>query len=247
MNAVAVNQRASGERVKCETDRTDRSDSTVTPVSPEQGSVVQVRSEHDQGGRKGACIGSVAEAVKKATPKTRQSLGRAICRLAGCVRAFEETTGHGLAPAELRAVVKDRFIGAHPFLSEATSADECYLALLDVIEQCKPTWELAVDRAWRKSATAPTPPEAIADGITDPNMVRLYAFLREFQLAVGDTDLGLSPYVLARLFKLSSHSSPCRWLGGMVNLRRLRKVAERKGIKASQYRFVFNASDPLAL
>ena len=169
---------------------------------------------------------SVEEAVKLSAPNRPSRNHRLLYRLCGALKAYEQTTGAAITDSVLRDAFKQWYTKAKPFLKAGQSEQEYFLEFGDAWGNIKrPLGENLIDAAWSKSATAPTPPEATANGFDEKKICRLISFCREFQALRGTEPFELSPYIVAKLFGQKSHSTAAVWLGGLCGFKILTKVA----------------------
>ncbi len=108
-----------------------------------------------------------------------------------------------------------------------------------------PLREGPLDAAWKRTEAAPPPPEAEAEGLTDPKICRFVALCRELQLQAGELPFHLSPYTVKGLFGQKNHSTAAKWLGGLLSIGILTVVerGDRLKRRATTYRFNFRGSE----
>ena len=189
-------------------------------------------------------VESVESAVCLALPTRKGQNHRLLYKLSGALWAYEETTGATITDPELRAAFQGWHHRAKEFLSPDQSEQEYLLEFMDAWQNVKsPLSESLIDLAWKKSADAPTPPEAIAAGFTEDKICRLISLCSEFQALRGEAPFELSPYIVAKLFGQKSHSTAAHWLGGLCGFGILTKVAPGDFTKARAATYHYNRKD----
>jgi hypothetical protein len=184
---------------------------------------------------------TVEAAVKISLPRHSHTTHKSLFKLAGALWAYEETTKTTIKVGELRGIFRQWYAKATPFLNKDQSEEEYFLEFMNAWNNVDhPLGDNPVVLAWKRAQAAPTPPEATAAGLENPDACLLASLCREMQLISGDEPFYLSPYQASGLLQKENHSTVARWLSGFCGLKILTLV--ERGIprlKAASYRFNF--------